>query len=510
MNATATVIRALKLARVAKAGRAVRNAADASSRRAARRALANVLADARGVPMKVGQLLAATGADDDLRQLVEGIEPMPWRDIRPHLQACLGQPMFSVFSALSERGIAASLGQVHEGTLLDGRHVAAKVQYPDIESAVDAELQIAGWLPGMGPVKLWGFDLAGYKRMLRENMRRELDYSDEAARQTRFRDAVHVKGLVVPEVIQAHPRLLIQSWQSGVPLRDARAWERKARLQAARTLMATLLASFFVAGITHGDPHPGNYRFRLDEAGDAEVVLLDYGCTIEIETGVRRALLAWIVATREARPVPHLELLVEMGFQEEKLRPIEQALPELSRLLLAPFLARGPFAIRSWGLREQMDELLGELRWWFRAAGPPNLLLLMRAFHGLALQLDELDTELPWWPVLVHAVGPEALENARNYRPTGDVVRGSPTITPRASLLKVRVERRGRQPIALSLPAEEARDLEGLIPADVRARMRKHAIDLAAIQRDVLRRGLAPQTLFEISEDDERIKVWLQ
>src|SRR5437763_1906990 len=67
--------------------------------------------------------------------------PMGWPFVRRRMASELGpdwQKRFASFEREAAR--AASLGQVHRAVGLDGRLLACKLQYPDMQSAVEADL----------------------------------------------------------------------------------------------------------------------------------------------------------------------------------------------------------------------------------------------------------------------------------------------------------------------------------------------------------------------------------
>lgn len=509
-QAANALIRAGRLTRIAAAGRRVRRETDLERRELARRALCALLSDARGIPMKVGQLLATGAEGDAFAPLVNGIEPIPLDRIKAQMERALGKPLGSVFAVIEPGARAASLGQVHRARLLDGTDVAVKVQYPSIAAAVDAEIRLAGLVPGLGPVRRWGFDLDGYCQVLRANMDRELDYRTEMDRQARFARDVAVRGLAVPVVYPglSASTLLVQSWEEGVPLETARSWDMTSRFHVGRILLETLFRSLFSAGSVHGDPHPGNYLFRKDDSGQPEVVLLDYGCTIEVGETARLALLKLVLALREGGHADALSCFVALGFSAEKLLPIADALDGLAEALLEPFLTDAAFDVDSWRLGERVELLLGELKWWFRSAGPPELFLLLRAFQGAIEQLSALGVALPWWPLLVRAVGPETLQRARVF----DVAR-VPNVSPgkaRARLLKVHVARGGRDVVSVAFPARAALRLDEIVPPDVAARLSANGVDLMSLQTRLAQDGLLPQSVFEHREGDQETRIWLE
>jgi predicted unusual protein kinase regulating ubiquinone biosynthesis (AarF/ABC1/UbiB family) len=469
--------------------------------------------------MKFGQLLAGgTEQDDPLHRLVGTIAPTPLREIRHAIAKALGRPVECVFEDIEESRHAASLGQVHKARLTSGETVAVKIQYPGIAEAVASEMKLFGLMPGIGPVRTWGFDLDGYKRALKANMDRELDYRDEAFRQARYRDAVRVPGLVVPA---PHPdltskTLLIQAWEPSLPTAAARDWTEETRLQVARILLRTLLTSLIDIGEVHGDPHPGNYGYRLAQDGSAEVVLMDFGCTVEVTRDQRLALLAVIIAIREQIPFDAVGAFEVMGFDRTKLEAIEPEMSELARLLFIPFSHRGPFTVSDWGLKRRLDELLGEHKWWFRASGPPAHILLLRSFFGLAQQLEALNCSLDWWEELERSLPVDRFEEARSmpFFRSHRVTEPAPLHTSGptdAKNLHVHVTEAGEDLVRLSMPASAALRLDELIPPDVLEHLKEtDEWDVPSILSGIQQRGLIPQEIMHFQKGMKSYRIWLE
>jgi hypothetical protein len=503
--------------RLAWAGRRLRRGRDDAERARAREALAALFRDARGLTMKIGQFTTTVSLEGPEDQQVVHAEPLPLAALLPHLERALGRPCPAVFRRLDEAAAAASLGQVHRAELLDGRVVAVKIRYPDIADAVAAELAFAGLVPGVGPIRRFGMNLDAYRRLLSENMARELDFRSEAERQSRLRSALAVPGLVVPEVLLelCRDRVMVSAWVDGERLEAARTWPQRERVQLARTLLATLFASLFRVGEVHADPNPGNYLFaRPSEPGAAPTVtLLDFGCTLGVDEPRRLALLQLLLACREASSLDPLAAFAAMGFEPEKLLPIADKLPALCQVLFEPFLLDRPFVSARWQLGERVGALLGELRWWFRAAGPPDLVLLLRAFQGLATQLEALGAPLPWWPVLRATLGDDALATARAFVPPPlppDLAAGASSLASLARVLKVAIVEGQEELLALGMPASEVAHLEEHIPGLVQQHLAKKGIAIAPIVERILAQGIRPQEVFRLDEEGRTYRVWLE
>ena len=481
-------------------------------REQAHQALAQLLAQSRGMTMKIGQLMAGNAADNPYHALVSSITPLPLARIILTLQQYYTQPLTQYFQGIQESEAAASLGQVHYAQLLNGTEVAIKIRYPHIVDTVTAELKLTDWLPNGGPFKRWQFNRHAYHQTLRYQLLRETDYRIEAHTQQRFKENLTVAGLHIPTVYLELSRdgVLVQSWETGVRLQQAAAWSKKFRLEIAKTLLLTVFQSVFIHGEVHADPHSGNYLFRQLDDGAAITVLLDYGCTVLIAPPRRLALLKLIDAYQHGTAINSLACFVAMGFDVEKLRHIEHELPALCALLFAPFSQARAFVSEQWQLAQQLETLLGEKRWWFRAAGSADLLLLLRAFHGLITQLATLQVALPWGALLNYSI-PDSLRSEARALLLSEIKEGTSqqTITITARKLCVRVYENNQLTISLDLPAEAALQLDSLIPSAVQTEiMTDTQLDLKALSAS-LQHGIYPQSLFDSDNGHKRCQVWL-
>jgi hypothetical protein len=162
------------------------------------RQLVDQLGQMRGAAMKVGQMLSMIEFDglaeddqDDLQRslaaLRDDIPPVPFNDLQKLLREELGGPLQRVFSDFDERAFAAaSIGQVHRATTVDGDDVAVKIQYPGVAEAVETDLRNATLLLPLVKRLAPGLDAKALAAEMRERIAEELDYELEAQNHRRI------------------------------------------------------------------------------------------------------------------------------------------------------------------------------------------------------------------------------------------------------------------------------------------------------------------------------------
>jgi len=161
-----------------------------------------------------------------------------------------------------------------------------------------------------------------------------------------------------------------------------------------------------------------------------------------------------------------------------------------------------------WHPAEEMESLLGQQKWLFRAAGPADLFLLMRVFQGLVLQLKTLDVSLPWWPILEQSLRHDFLQEVKARQIVKHVV--IPSFQGTASTLHVCIEQPHKADIHFELPAGSALDLASLIPISAHDVMIQQNIDIQAITDQLHQTGLHPSTLLDIHDGDKRYHIYLR
>jgi predicted unusual protein kinase regulating ubiquinone biosynthesis (AarF/ABC1/UbiB family) len=252
-------------------------------------ALAAALGGLKGPIMKVAQLLAtipeALPAEyaAELGQLQSHAPPMGWPFVRRRMAAELGPDWEAKFAQFThEAAASASLGQVHRATSHDGRALAAKLQYPDMQSAVEADLTQLSLLFSIHARMRPAIDTSEMLKEISARLREELDY-DLEARHTKLYGIIFAGDALirVPEVVPelSTKRLLTMTWLDGKRLLDYTDRPLEERNQIARAMFRAWWFPFSHYGVIHGDPHLGNYTvFENGEGRAAGINLLDYGC----------------------------------------------------------------------------------------------------------------------------------------------------------------------------------------------------------------------------------------
>jgi predicted unusual protein kinase regulating ubiquinone biosynthesis (AarF/ABC1/UbiB family) len=289
-------------ARAARYGRVGANVGGVAARIAGRRlfgldperdkdaaALAAALGGLKGPIMKVAQLLAtipeALPAEyaAELGQLQSQAPPMGRAFVRRRMAAELGSDWEAKFASFDyEAAASASLGQVHRAKAHDGRPLAVKLQYPDMQSAVEADLSQLGILFSIHRRMRPAIETSEMLKEISARLREELDYALEAKHTRLYGIIFEDDSLIrVPEVLPdlSTRRLLTMTWLEGGRLLDYTSRPLEERNQIARAMFRAWWYPFSHYGVIHGDPHLGNYTIFEDADGRAAGInLLDYGC----------------------------------------------------------------------------------------------------------------------------------------------------------------------------------------------------------------------------------------
>ncbi|MEG6507507.1 AarF/ABC1/UbiB kinase family protein [Methyloligella sp. 2.7D] len=251
-------------------------------------ALAAALGGLKGPMMKVAQLLAtipeALPAEyaAELGQLQSQAPAMGWPFVRRRMSTELGPDWEGKFAEFERTAAAsASLGQVHKARAHDGRRLAVKLQYPDMQSAVEADLTQLGILFSIHKRMSPAIDTSEMRTEIAARLREELDYQLEAKHMALYGRIFAGDALIrVPEVLPelSTKRLLTMTWLDGASLLDYREHPLEDRNRIAEAMFRAWWYPFSHYGIIHGDPHLGNYTVFEEDGKAAGINLLDYGC----------------------------------------------------------------------------------------------------------------------------------------------------------------------------------------------------------------------------------------
>lgn len=321
-----------------------------------------------------------------LQKLHDRVEPFPFEHARAEVEASFGRPLEELFAQFQPTALAAgSIAQAHCATIPDGRVVIVKVRRPGIRRQVEEDIRILRWfvrsavwlLPGLRATK--PLELVDE---IARNLHKEIDFRQEAHNITRFTEMFRGSPTVfVPGVVDDlyTDWVIVQEMSPGRRIDDPAFLPQGPRLAA--NLVEAYLHQFFVEGVFHGDPHPGNL-FVLD---DGRICFHDFGLVGFLDRRTRMGLIAFMMAFVEQDGDWLVDAYLDLGILGGRLdrEEFRSGMEELVQ-----DYARKP--LQDWSFGEVLLRIarMGQGR---NARLPHHLLVLLRAVFLLESAVRHLD-----------------------------------------------------------------------------------------------------------------------
>ena len=372
--------------------------------------LKSALGNLKGPVMKVAQILATIPDAlpdeyvEELRQLQSNAPSMGRLFVKRRMSAELGKDWQNKFSSFNQEAVAAaSLGQVHKAESLDGQTVACKLQYPDMNSAVEADLKQLRLAMSIYQRYDNAINASEIYKELSARIREELDYVREGRNMALYRlmlsneDTVHVPDLVDTA---STDRLLTMTWLDGVPILDfiKNNPQLEMRNRVAQNMFRAWYVPFYLFGIIHGDPHLGNYSIRPN----GDINLLDFGCIRVFPPTFVKGVIDLYKGLRDGDEELAVDAYRTWGFENLDRETID-VLNHWARFVYSPLMEDKVRRIQETNSgvygKEVVEKVHKELRRLNGVKPPREFVLMDRAAIGLGSVFLHLNAEVNWYSI---------------------------------------------------------------------------------------------------------------
>ncbi len=260
---------------------------------------------------------------DVLSQFHDAVPPRPFESLRPIVERDLGKSLDAVFAKVDDRALAAaSLAQVHRATLLDGREVVIKIQYPEVRRVIPLDLSMLRAVVALARFIQRRIDLRSVVTEVTRFIALEVDFRREVDATVRLGDVLADDPTVrVPAVHRelCGENVIVLEYLEGIQVtRTAEIVAAGHKLpELARRIGGLYGSMIFERGFFHGDPHPGN----LLVLADGRIGLLDFGLCKELPDGFARRVAEMMISAMIGDADAALVAAGELGFDTDRLRP---------------------------------------------------------------------------------------------------------------------------------------------------------------------------------------------
>lgn len=228
----------------------------------------------------------------EFRKLQDAVRPHPLEEMRQVAREEMGCELEDVFQSFEEKPrAAASLAHVYFARLKTGEDVAVKIQRPEIQKVIDADLEILKWFCRQLHQRvemLRPYDLPSILRVLEKAIIKELDFENEGRNMRIFNaENAFPDHVFAPKVYEelTTPRMLVMERVNGKRT-DALQISSEKKKELAQNGCQSLLHQVLISGFFHADPHAGN----IAVTAGGRICFFDWGMVGQLTRRMRHHL----------------------------------------------------------------------------------------------------------------------------------------------------------------------------------------------------------------------------
>jgi len=323
-------------------------------------------------------------------KLQDHVPSFPFADVKSIIEIELKAPLDTIFYEFNETPIAAaSIGQVHRATLINGEDVAVKIQRPDIRKTIEVDLEIMlhlAMLLEKNIEEIRIYNPTNIVTEFAETLMKEIDYNNEAINIERFAiQFLNEPHIYIPKIFPeiTTTKVLTMEYIDGIKASDIKRLDRESYEKKVIAIRGAelILKQIFIHGFFHADPHPGNIMILNDNV----ICYLDFGMMGRIDRQTREDFVDLVIAIVHQNEVKSADILLRLVRSDVEIdrRKLEQDISDITMQYLNKPLKE----IHGGRILQQFMDIIAR----HQLHIPPNLFLMVKAMTtvgGLGMMLD--------------------------------------------------------------------------------------------------------------------------
>ncbi|XP_048349929.1 atypical kinase COQ8B, mitochondrial [Sphaerodactylus townsendi] len=366
--------------------------------------IVDTLCKMRGAALKIGQMLSIQDnsfLSPQLQEIFERVRQsadfMPPTQMKGVLVEELGSHWWEKVASLEETPFAAaSIGQVHQGVLMDGRVVALKIQYPGIAQSIRSDVDNFLSVLKMSVVLPEGLFADKTLQVLQKELGWECDYLREADCARRFRQLLEGDPFFeVPAVVDelSTRRVLSMELVGGVPLDQCQTLDQEIRNEICSHILRLCLRELFEFRFMQTDPNWSNFFY---DAQKHKVSLLDFGASRGFSKEFTDHYIEVVRAAADGNRAKVLQKSKDLKFMTGfETKAFEEAHVDMVMILGEAFSAAGPFNFRTQNTTRSIQKLIPVMLKHRLCSPPEESYSLHRKMAGCFLICAHLGAVIP-------------------------------------------------------------------------------------------------------------------